>query len=287
MKQEDSTYIVECPRDAMQGLHHMISTDQKINYLNLLLEVGFECIDFGSFVSPKAIPQMADTADVLRGLNTSLIKSDLLAIVANTRGIDEAVSHEAITHLGFPLSISETFQKRNTNASISEALKLVIYLVNECENKGKKAVVYLSMCFGNPYGDAWSTDIVQLYVEKIMKLNVPIISLADTVGMASPGLISSVLESVMPMRNDSVIGVHLHSSHDEADSKIAAAFDSGCRRFDTAIKGYGGCPMAKDDLVGNMATETLMSFLDKRGIHKKYNRLKFLQAMEEAVSIMK
>ncbi len=270
----------------MQGLHNFIPTATKINYINLLLEVGFDCIDFGSFVSPKAIPQLADTAGVLSGLKLENSSSELLSIVANKRGIDEAVTHSKIKHLGFPFSISETFQQRNTNSSIENSMETVHYLIQECQSHDKNAVIYLSMCFGNPYGDEWSPVLVKDWVIAMNKLGVKTISLADTVGLASPELIGSVFNEVLQVQGDAVIGAHLHSTHDEAESKIEAAYEAGCRRFDTAMKGFGGCPMAKDDLVGNIATEVLLAFLDKRGIHQNFDRLKFLQSMEEAVRIM-
>ncbi|RYZ21219.1 MAG: hydroxymethylglutaryl-CoA lyase [Chitinophagaceae bacterium] len=249
----------------MQGWKTFIPTEQKINYINNLLQVGFDTIDFGSFVSPKAIPQMADTAAVLDGLQLSATKSQLLAIVANTRGAETAVALAPVRYLGFPFSVSETFQQRNTNASIAEGLERVREIQALCSRHGKELVVYLSMGFGNPYGDPWSEHVVLEWASTITALGVPIVSLADTVGVASPEQISSITGYLVKALPGTEIGVHLHATADGWREKVAAAYDAGCRRFDGALKGIGGCPMANDELVGNMNTEWLISFFEERG----------------------
>ena len=257
--------IVECPRDAMQGWKSFIPTDQKIKYLQTLLQVGFHTIDFGSFVSPKAIPQMQDTAEVLQSLDLSTTNSRLLAIVANTRGAEAAVTFEAITYLGFPLSISPTFQQRNTNASIEDALIRIDEIQELCKSKGKHLVVYLSMGFGNPYGDAYSPEIVFDYAAQLVQKDIRIVSLADTVGVAQPEQIAQMTTSLIESLPGIEIGVHLHSTAQNWREKVEAAYNAGCRRFDGALKGIGGCPMANDDLVGNMNTEWLLQFFRERG----------------------
>lgn len=264
--------LVECPRDAMQGLHHFIPTDIKANYLNLLLQVGFDTIDFGSFVSPKAIPQLRDTHEVLDKLNLDNTDSKLLAIVANLRGVQEAIQYEQINYLGFPFSISETFQQRNTNTSIAESLNIVEDMLNLCEKNSKTAVVYLSMGFGNPYGDEWNADIVQHWADALVHRGVKILSLADTTGVSTPEKISNILPMLIERFIDVEIGVHLHSTPGTRFEKIEAAYLAGCTRFDSALKGFGGCPMAADDLTGNLATEDLISFLENKGENLKINR---------------
>lgn len=251
--------IIECPRDAMQGMHDFVPTDLKIEYINKLLEVGFDTIDFGSFVSPKAIPQMRDTAEVLAGLNKSTTK--LLAIIANVRGAEDAVKHQAITYLGYPFSISETFQKRNTNATIQESLVNLNTIQQLTQNAGKKLVVYISMGFGNPYGDEWNVDYAAVWIDKIQSMGVEIISLADTVGVAKEADISYLFEGVIQKFPKVEFGAHLHTTPGNWQSKLAAAYDAGCRRFDTAIRGFGGCPMATDKLTGNLATENAVQYL--------------------------
>jgi len=258
--------IIECPRDAMQGLPDFISTADKIRYINQLLKVGFDTIDFGSFVSPKAIPQMRDTADVLAQLQWQESKSRLLAIVANVRGAEDAAAHDAITYLGFPLSLSETFQQRNTNKSITEALNTLTEIKDICQRSNKKLVSYISMGFGNPYNDPYSPDRVEKFVDILMTLGSDVISLADTVGVATPESIQSLFKKLSTQFSSAEIGVHLHATPSTAREKIAAAFDAGCKRFDSAIKGFGGCPMANDELVGNLATETVVSFLEGKGV---------------------
>lgn len=263
--------IIECPRDAMQGIEKFIPTSEKIAYINQLLKVGFDTIDFGSFVSPKAIPQLRDTTEVLNGLNLSDTRSKLLAIVANTRGAQEASQFPQIHYLGFPLSISETFQQRNTNKSIVEALNTLTEIQDICTSTSKKLVVYISMGFGNPYGDPYDIDIVGKFVEILIALDVSIISLADTIGISSPDQITYLYQSLSSKFTGIEFGVHLHSTKDTAIEKIEAAYLAGCTRFDGAINGYGGCPMAKNDLVGNLATETILDYLQSKGLDAGIN----------------
>ncbi len=253
--------LIECPRDAMQGIVEFIPTEKKIAYINQLLKVGFATIDFGSFVSPKAIPQMRDTAQVLAGLDLSTTQSELLAIVANKRGADDASQFEEIAYLGYPFSISETFQLRNTNATIEESLERVKVIQEICVNSNKRMVVYISMGFGNPYGDDWNREIVQKWVDSLHELDIRILSLSDTIGVSNPQNISYLFSQLIPAYPDIEFGAHLHTQPHNWMEKVAAAYQNGCRRFDGAIKGYGGCPMAKDDLTGNMATENMISYL--------------------------
>ena len=274
--------LVECPRDAMQGIPDFIDTAIKAAYINQLLEVGFHTIDFGSFVSPKAIPQMQDTAEVLDMLDLHQSKSKLLAIVANVRGAEDALHFQEIDFLGFPLSISETFQQRNTNASIAEALKTVESIQHLCEAKGKKQVVYLSMGFGNPYGDPYSPELVAEFVEKLAQLHVETISLSDTIGVATPELITKLFEVQTQAFPQIQFGAHLHSRPDSIEEKVVAALKGGCRRFDGALKGYGGCPMAKDELVGNMATEVMIETLEKEGYDLGLNKSELTESLKLA-----
>ena len=255
-------HLVECPRDAMQGWPVFIPTEKKIEYLNALLQVGFDTLDFGSFVSAKAIPQLADTKEVLKGLQLNTA-TKLLAIIANVRGAEEAAVYDAITYLGFPFSVSETFQLRNTNSTIEQSLQRVAEIQRICEQSRKQLVIYISMGFGNPYGDPYSPEIVFDWVNKIAALGVPIISLADTVGLATPEQVFEITSYVINKLPNHQIGVHLHSSPDNRLAKIEAAWQAGCRRFDGALKGIGGCPMANDDLVGNIDTEWLISYLEQ------------------------
>ncbi len=255
--------LVECPRDAMQGWAHFIPTETKISYLNQLLKVGFDVLDFGSFVSPKAIPQMADTKEVLAGLDLSNTKSELLAIIANTRGAEDAVQYDEIKYLGFPFSISETFQQRNTNKSIAEALTQVDTIQNLCVQNNKKAVLYISMAFGNPYGDEYNSDIAIQWFKKLQTLGVEIIAMADTVGVANAESIQYVFSKLIPEFPDVEIGAHFHSTSTSWLEKVDAAYRSGCKRFDSSINGIGGCPMAKDELVGNLATENLLLYSEQ------------------------
>src|SRR5688572_14069790 len=277
--------IIECPRDAMQGIDEFIPTDKKIRYINQLLKVGFDTIDFGSFVSPKAIPQMRDTAEVLAGLDLTTSTSRLLAIVANTRGAEEAAKHQAIQYLGFPLSISETFQQRNTNKSIVEALETLNEIQQICRETNKEQVVYISMGFGNPYNDPYDVEVVGQFVDILNTLGVHIISLADTIGVSTPDQITYLFESLSKKFPAIELGAHLHSNPKSAREKIDAAFKAGCKRFDGAIKGFGGCPMAKDELVGNLATETILFYLQEKEAVKGINQQAFQQALSMADEI--
>lgn len=272
--------IIECPRDAMQGVEEFIPTEKKATYINQLLKVGFDTIDFGSFVSPKAIPQMRDTADVLRQLDLSNTKTKLLAIVANTRGAEQACSFDQIQYLGFPLSISETFQQRNTNKSIAEALNTVNEIQELCKKHGKQQVVYISMGFGNPYGDPYDVGVVGKFADILATLEIEIISLSDTIGVSEPEQIQYLFRSVTKSFPKIEFGAHLHSNPLTRLEKIAAAYDAGCQRFDGAIKGFGGCPMAKDELVGNMATETILDFLKSKGKSPNLNYKEFEKAVQ-------
>lgn len=258
--------LVECPRDAMQGIKEFIPTELKTSYLNQLLKVGFDTIDFGSFVSPKAIPQLQDTAAVLKGLDLSNTKSKLLAIIANTRGAEDACHFEEIAYLGFPFSISETFQQRNTNSSIAESLVRVEEIQNLCVKHNKQMVAYISMAFGNDYGDPWSSDIVIKWTKKLSDMGIKTIALADTIGCSTPENITYLFSNIIPEFKDVEIGAHLHSTRDKAQEKIDAAYKSGCQRFDVAIHGFGGCPMAHDELTGNLATEDLELYFNKHNI---------------------
>lgn len=271
--------LVECPRDAMQGLHDFVPTELKVEYLNLLLQVGFDTLDFGSFVSPKAIPQMADTVDVLAQLDLSNTSTKLLAIVANLRGVEDAVKYTTIDYLGFPFSISETFQQRNTNSSISQSLDTVEEMLSLCTKNNKKALVYLSMGFGNPYGDEWNYEIVEKWADVLVNKGVEILSLADTVGVSTPEKIESILPKMISRFNNTEIGIHLHSNPAERFEKIQAAYHSGVKRIDSALKGFGGCPMAADDLTGNIATEDVISFLHNKGENLNLNMDKWNEAM--------
>lgn len=272
--------LIECPRDAMQGIHHFIDTDVKAAYINLLLQVGFDTIDFGSFVSPKAIPQLRDTAAVLSKLDLSTTRSKLLAIIANLRGAEEAVLYEEISYLGFPFSISETFQQRNTNSSIAQSMDTVKQILELCDKNNKTMVVYLSMGFGNPYGDDWGADIVEKWAAELISNGVKILSLSDTTGVSTPEKIKEILPALVNKFEDTEIGLHLHSTPNTRFEKIAAAYESGCRRFDSALKGFGGCPMAADDLTGNMATEDLISYLTGKNEPLNLNMNKWQQALE-------
>jgi len=255
--------LVECPRDAMQGWPRFIATDKKIAYLNELLKVGFDTIDFGSFVSPKAIPQMADTHEVIKNLDLSNSDTKLLAIIANERGAQDAVLYDTISYLGFPFSVSETFQKRNANATIEESINRVEEIQNLCIKNKKELVVYISMGFGNPYGDPYDEEIIFKWVNKMVEIDIQIISLADTVGLASPQQVSSVTKYLVDSLPGTAIGVHLHSTAANWKAKTDAALQAGCLRFDGALKGIGGCPMAGDDLVGNMDTELMIPYFEE------------------------
>ena len=252
--------LVECPRDAMQGWEEFIPTGQKIRYLNSLLKIGFHTLDFGSFVSPKAIPQLRDTEEVLAGLDLSSTKTKLLAIVANVRGAEQALNHDEISFLGFPFSVSEEFQKRNTNSTIEESLMRVEEIQKLCIKKNKDLVIYISMGFGNPYGEPWNAEIVIKWVRRLSAMGIKIIALSDTVGVSNPVNISSLFTQLIPEVKEVEFGAHLHSNPLTWLEKVEAAYQSGCKRFDSALKGIGGCPMANDDLVGNLATENLVSY---------------------------
>jgi len=284
-KDDIAIKIIECPRDAMQGIHEFIDTSTKANYINQLLKVGFDTIDFGSFVSPKAIPQMRDTAEVLSKLDLSNTKSKLLAIIANTRGAEDAVQFEEIDYLGYPFSISETFQLRNTNATIEESLKRVEEIQNICIKHNKKTVIYISMGFGNPYGDRWSVEICQRWVDKLADMDIKIMALSDTIGIATPDSISYLFKHLIPPYPDVEFGAHLHTLPHNWLPKVEAAFLSGCNRFDAAIKGYGGCPMAKDDLTGNMATENVIHYFDTHKIPTHLDMNEFKEAMHLSTDV--
>jgi hydroxymethylglutaryl-CoA lyase len=272
--------ITECPRDAMQGIHDFIPTDIKAAYINLLLQVGFDTIDFGSFVSPKAIPQLRDTAEVLSKLDFGGTRSKLLAIIANYRGAEDAVKHPEITYLGYPFSISETFQLRNTNTTIVQAFENVQRINELCGTNNKQLLVYLSMGFGNPYGDEWNTGIIEQWTEKLAKEGIKNIALADTIGVANEAQIAKIYPNLVELFPDTEFGIHLHSTPDTWRPKIDAAYQSGCKRFDTAIKGYGGCPMAADELTGNIATENLIAYLEVQNELTGLNMEFFWEAME-------
>jgi hydroxymethylglutaryl-CoA lyase len=273
--------LIECPRDAMQGWKSFIPTDKKIEYINSLLKVGFDTIDFGSFVSSKAIPQMADTKEVIENLELLNSTSKLLAIVANTRGAEEASVYDAITYLGFPFSVSETFQQRNTNSSIQESLIRVDEIQNICIKTGKKLVVYISMGFGNPYGDRYSEEIVFEWVNQLVALGIEIISLADTVGVATPGQVYDMTEYLADSLPGTEIGVHLHSTASNWKEKLEAAVKAGCKRFDGALKGIGGCPMANDELVGNMNSEWMINYFEENNLLPKLNK----EALKDSLRI--
>ncbi len=264
----------------MQGIHNFIPTEMKAAYINLLLQVGFNTIDFGSFVSPKAIPQMQDTAVVLKKLDLSTPKSKLLAIVANYRGAENAAHYEEISYLGYPFSISETFQLRNANTTLEAAFDTVKRINGLCTTKDKELLVYLSMGFGNPYGDEWNVEIVQQWAEKLIAEGIQTIALSDTVGIATPGQISDIYPALCNSFPGTEFGLHLHATPNGWHDKIEAAYNAGCRRFDSALKGYGGCPMAADELTGNIATENLMNYLQSRNEPLGLNMDKFREAME-------
>lgn len=271
--------LIECPRDAMQGIKTFIETKKKANYINKLLQVGFDTIDFGSFVSPKAIPQMRDTAAVLSQLDLDATDSKLLAIVANTRGAVNACAFEEIRYLGYPFSISETFQLRNTNATIEESIGRVERIHNLCVKHNKEMVVYISMGFGNPYGDEWNVEIVSKWTERLSQMGIKILSLSDTIGVSNPESISYLFSNLIPAYPTIEFGAHLHTTPDTWHEKVDAAYQNGCRRFDSAMRGFGGCPMAKDKLTGNMATENMLYFFEKNKIEHGLDMGLFAEAM--------
>lgn len=278
-------HLVECPRDAMQGWKQFIPTEQKIRYINSLLKVGFDTIDFGSFVSPKAIPQMADTKEVLAGLDLSDSNSSLLAIVANRRGAEEAVAYEQISYLGFPFSISPTFQLRNTNSTMEESLVRVAEIQSLCQQHSKQLVVYLSMGFGNPYGDEYNDGILLKWAAEMVNRGIGIISLADTVGVATPDQVRFALRTLIPEYTGTTFGVHLHSTANNWKEKLAAAVEAGCTRFDGALKGIGGCPMAQDDLVGNMNTERMIGYLEEQHLIEGLDKSALAESLQIASEI--
>jgi hydroxymethylglutaryl-CoA lyase len=275
--------LIECPRDAMQGIHDFIPTAQKIAYINAILKSGFDTVDFGSFVSPKAIPQLRDTAEVLNKLDLNHTSSKLLAIIANTRGAEDACHFEEIAYLGFPFSISETFQQRNTNSSIAESLKRVEEIQRLCLSHKKELVVYVSMAFGNPYGDMWSSDIAITWTGKLASMGIRILALSDTTGVSNPQNISYLFNNLIPAFPDVEIGAHLHTTPDTWKEKVEAAWNSGCRRFDSAIRGFGGCPMATDKLTGNMPTEQVLAFLKEAHVPSGIHEHAFAEAMRLAL----
>lgn len=277
--------LIECPRDAMQGIKAFIPTEQKIAYINQLLRVGFDTIDFGSFVSPKAVPQMSDTAEVLANLEIESTSSKLLAIVANVRGAEDAAQHKQMEYIGFPLSVSETFQQRNTNKSIAEAMQQLARIQDICQQQGKTLVTYISMGFGNPYNDPWDAETVIRFVEELQQLQVKIISLSDTVGVSNPENISYLFGHLIPAFAEIEFGAHLHTTPSAWEEKVTAAYQAGCRRFDGALRGYGGCPMAADELTGNMATENLIAYFENIGLNLNLNKAAFAAAMAQSGAV--
>lgn len=277
--------IIECPRDAMQGIKDFIPTEKKVQYIQSLLRCGFDTIDFGSFVSPKAIPQMADTAEVLSKLDLSRTQSKLLAIVANTRGAQDASQHPEIDYLGYPFSISENFQMRNTHKTIAQSVETLQEILDIAVKSGKEVVAYLSMGFGNPYGDPWNVEIVGEWTEKLSAMGVRILSLSDTIGSSTPEVIEYLFSNLIPKYPEIEFGAHLHTTPSSWFEKVDAAFRSGCVRFDGAIQGFGGCPMAKDELTGNMPTEKLLSYFTSRKADTHVKMMSFESAHNEATKI--
>ena len=277
--------IIECPRDAMQGIKDFIPTEKKVHYLQALLRVGFDTIDFGSFVSPKAIPQMQDTAEVLAQLDLSQTQTKLLAIIANTQGAQKASTHKEIRYLGFPFSISENFQMRNTHKTIAESLITLREILDIADATNKEVVAYLSMGFGNPYGNPWSVEIVGEWTEKLANMGVKILSLSDTVGSSTPDVITYLFSNLISKYPHIEFGAHLHTTPDKWHEKIDAAYKAGCVRFDGAMLGFGGCPMAKDDLTGNMPTEKLLSYFTTQKADTNTSSMSFESAYNEATKI--
>ena len=278
----DRVKIVECPRDAMQGIKDFIPTSEKVKYIQSLLNCGFDTIDFGSFVSPKAIPQMVDTAEVLAKLDLSKSQSNLLAIVANVRGAQDAVKHGAIDYLGYPFSISENFQMRNTHKTIAQSVDTLQEILSIADASGKQVVTYISMGFGNPYGDPWNVDIVGGWTEKLASMGAKILSLSDTVGTSDPETIDYLFSNLIPQYPQIEFGAHLHTTPIKWKEKIVAAYKAGCRRFDGAVQGFGGCPMAKDELTGNMPTEKMLSYFTEIKADTNVNWLVFEAAYNKA-----
>lgn len=280
-----SIKIIECPRDAMQGWEHFIPTEKKVAYINQLLKVGFDTIDFGSFVSPKAIPQMADTKEVIRQLDLSNTNAKLLAIIANKRGADDAVAYNEIDYLGFPFSISETFQQQNTNSSIEQSLIRVDEIQNLCIKHNKKMVVYISMGFGNPYGDPYSAQLAMEWVDKLRKMDIGIFAMSDTVGVSNPENIETIFSELTKEFDQLEFGAHFHSTEETRKEKLEAALKNNCKRFDSAIMGIGGCPMAQNDLVGNMATEEMVSFFTEKNLELDLDMNAFVEAQRLALEV--
>jgi hydroxymethylglutaryl-CoA lyase len=278
----ESIKIIECPRDAMQGIKPFIPTERKVMYIQSLLRVGFDTIDFGSFVSPKAIPQMQDTAEVLAQLDLSQTTSKLLAIIANTQGAQAAATHKEIQYLGFPFSISENFQMRNTHKTIAESLVTLEEILNIADANNKEVVAYLSMGFGNPYGDPWNVEIVGEWTQKLSTMGVKILSLSDTIGSSTPEVISYLFSNLIPQYPSIEFGAHLHTTPDKWFEKMDAAYKAGCRRYDGAIQGFGGCPMAKDDLTGNMPTEKMLSYFTAQKANTNTSPMSFESSYNEA-----
>lgn len=278
--------IIECPRDAMQGIKsHFIATEKKALYINSLLKVGFDTIDFGSFVSPKAIPQMRDTAAVLSKLDLSKTNSKLLAIIANVRGANDASQFEEINYLGYPFSISENFQMRNTHKTIAESIQTLDEILTIADKTNKEVVAYLSMGFGNPYGDPWNVEIVGNWTEKLSKMGVKILSLSDTIGSSTPEVIDYLFSNLIPQYPAIEFGAHLHTTPNKWHEKVDAAYKAGCKRFDGAIRGYGGCPMAKDELTGNMPTEKLLSYFTTHKAETNLKPMSFESAYNKALEV--
>ena len=276
--------LIECPRDAMQGIKEFIPTEQKVQYIQSLLRVGFDTIDFGSFVSPKAIPQMVDTAEVLSQLDLSTTNSKLLAIIANTRGANDASTHKEIDYLGFPFSISENFQMRNTHKTIAQSVVTLNEILEIADKSNKQVVVYISMGFGNPYGDPWNVDVVGEWTERLSNMGVKILSLSDTIGTSNSENIDYLFSNLIPEYSHIEFGAHLHTTPTSWLEKIDAAYNAGCRRFDGAIQGFGGCPMAKDELTGNMPTEKMLSYFTQKRAHD-LSAMGFESAYNEATKI--
>jgi hydroxymethylglutaryl-CoA lyase len=285
MLMSETVKIVECPRDAMQGIKAFIPTEAKIRYIQALLNCGFDTIDFGSFVSPRAIPQMADTAEVLSGLDLEKSTSKLLAIVANLRGAEEACQHDEIRYLGYPFSISENFQMRNTHKTIEQSVEILGEILQVAGRSGKEVVTYISMGFGNPYGDPWDVDIVGEWAERLVGMGVRILSLSDTVGSSTPEIITYLFENLIPRYPAVTFGAHLHTHPLSWHEKVEAAYVAGCRRFDGAIQGFGGCPMARDELTGNMPTEKLLSYFTSQQVDTGVNWMAFEAAFNKASDI--
>ncbi len=277
--------LIECPRDAMQGIKTFIPTEDKVRYIQSILECGFDTIDFGSFVSPKAIPQMVDTAEVLSRLDLSKTKSKLLAIVANVRGASDASKHEEIDYLGYPFSISENFQMRNTHKTIEESVETLKSILEIAKNTNKEVVTYISMGFGNPYGDPWNVEIVGEWTERLAEMGAKILSLSDTVGTSNPEIIDYLFSNLIPKYPSIEFGAHLHTTPTKWHEKVDAAYKAGCKRFDGAIQGFGGCPMAQDELTGNMPTEKMLSYFTSKKVDTNLNAMVFEASYNKATEL--